>query len=446
MNIPENVPAVGKARPLKVPAVTDHTMRNGLRVIAAKRSTVPRAEIRLRIPAGLVHDTGDGVRARLLPDTMLAGTKDRSSVEIARELQRLGASLAATTDDDDLIVHAGVLVQNLRPLLALIAETLTQPAFPTGEVAVARDRVAQEIIIRRSQPSGIASEALDARVYGRHRYGRGLPKPEAVRRIGPAPLRSFHSQHVTPRGSTLVIVGDVSPAKAADLAEETLGVWRGRPVAAHPSPPPPPRTGLPTLIVDRPGAVQTNIRVAGRWVPRGAPNFYELALAHVVFGGYFSSRLVKNIREDKGYTYSPGSAVAHRRLSSTFVVAADVGTDVTGPSLLEIQHELGRITLLPVGQDELDAGRRYLAGVTLLSTQTLSGLASYLDSITAAGLGIDYLRDFRANLQRVTPDGILRVAADYMPARNLLTVMVGDASVVRKHVEALGPVEVAKAP
>src|SRR5213082_2687410 len=98
VNFPENVPAVGKARPLKVPAVTDRTMRNGLRVIAVKRSTVPRAEIRLRIPAGLVHDTGDGVRARLLPDTMLAGTKDRSSIEIARELQRLGATLAATSD------------------------------------------------------------------------------------------------------------------------------------------------------------------------------------------------------------------------------------------------------------------------------------------------------------------------------------------------------------
>jgi predicted Zn-dependent peptidase len=444
--MPANVPPVGKARALKVPAVNDHTMRNGLRVIAVKRSTVPRAEIRLRIPAGLVYDTGDGVRARLLPDTMLAGTKSRSSVEIARELQRLGASLAAGSDDDDLIVHGGVLVGNLRPLLALIAETLTQPAFPPDEVAVARDRTAQEIIIRRSQPGAIASEALDARVYGRHRYGRRLPKPEAVRRIGPAPLRTFHSQHVAPRGSTLVIVGDVSPAKAADLAEEALGVWRGRPAGTRPARPAPPPTGLPTLIVDRPGAVQTNIRLAGRWVPRGAPNFYELALAHIVFGGYFSSRLVKNIREDKGYTYSPGSAIDHRHLSSTFVVAADVGTEVTGPSLLEIRYELGRMTLLPVGQDELDAGRRYLAGVTMLSTQTLSGLASYLDSITAAGLGIDYLRDFRTNLERVTPDDVLRVAADYLSPRNLLTVIVGDASLIQKQVEALEPVDMTKAP
>jgi zinc protease len=446
MSVAAAIPSVGKARPLKVPPVTDRTLRNGLRVIAVKRSSVPRAELRLRIPAGLVHDTGDGVRARLLPDTMLAGTKDRSSVEIARELQRLGASLAASADDDDLIVHAGGLAQNLKPLLALLAETLTEPAFPADEVAVARDRTAQEIIIRRSQPSAIASEALEARVFGRHRYGRALPKPEAVRRIGAGPLRTFHGQHVTPRGSSLVIVGDVAPAKAADLAEEILGTWRGKASGPAPAKPPVPPTGLPVLIVDRPGAVQTNIRMAGRWERRGTPDFYALSMAHIVFGGYFSSRLVKNIREDKGYTYSPGSAIDHRRLCSMFIVAADVGTEVTAPALLEIQYELGRMTLLPVGQDELDAGRRYLAGVTMLSTQTQSGLASYIDSITAAGLGIDYLRDFRTNLERVTPEDVLRVAAGYLSPRNLVTVLVGDASTIERPIEALEPAEVTKAP
>ena len=444
--MPAAVPAVGKARPLKVPTVTDRTLRNGLRVIAVKRSSVPRAELRIRIPAGMIHDAGDGVRARLLPDTMLAGTKGRSSVEIARELQRLGGSLAASADDDDLIIHAGVLAQNLKPLLALIAETLTEPAFPADEVSVARDRLAQEIIIRRSQPSGIASEALDARVFGKHRYGRALPKPEAVKRIGPGPLRTYHAQHIAPRGSTLVIVGDVPPAKATDLAEEALGIWKGRPAAAIPAPPALPPTGLPTLIVDRPGAVQTNIRLAGRWKRRGAPDFYALSLAHIVFGGYFSSRLVKNIREDKGYTYSPGSTIDHRRLTSIFIVAADVGTEVTAPALLEIQYELARVALMPIPRDELDAGRRYLAGVTMLSTQTQSGLASYIDSITAAGLTIDYLRDFRSNLERVTPDDIVHVAADYLSPRNLLTVMVGDASIIGKSVEALTPVELAKAP
>ena len=149
--------------------------------------------------------------------------------------------------------------------------------------------------------------------------------------------------------------------------------------------------------------------------------------------------------EQSGEVRVVGSAVDHRRLISTFIVAADVGTEVTAPSLLEIKYELGRISLLPVAQDELDAGRRYLAGVTMLSTQTQSGLASYIDSITSAGLGIDYLRDFRANLERVTPADILRVASEYLSPKDLLTVMVGDAAVISGSVESLGPVEVTKA-
>lgn len=441
-----SIPAVGKARPLKVPAVADRRLRNGLRIIAVKRSSVPRAEIRLRIPAGLVHDAGDGARARLLPDMLLAGTKVRTSVEIARELQRLGGSLDAHADSDDLVIHGGVLVQNMEPYLRLLGEIVTQPSFPQEEIVVARDRLAQEIIIRRSQPSGVAAEALDARVYGKHRYGRGLPRPDAVRRMTSGPLRTYHAQHVAPRGSTLVVVGDLSPQKAHGLVEQALGVWRGRPAAAVPSRPAPPPTGLPTLLVDRPGSVQTNVRFAGKWVPRGEPNFYAMALAHTVFGGYFSSRLVKNIREDKGYTYSPGSAIDHRRAVSTFIVAADVGTEVTAPSLLEIRYELGRMAVLPVAQDELDAGRRYLAGMTMLSTQTQGGLASYIDQITAVGLGIEYLRDFRANLERVTIDDVLRVSAEYLAPQNLITVLVGDAKVVRHSVEAMEPLEVTRAP
>jgi predicted Zn-dependent peptidase len=440
-----SIPQVAPARPLKVPTVADRKLRNGLRILAVRRSSVPRAELRLRIPAGLVHDSGDGARARLLADTLMAGTATRSSVDIAYELQRLGGSLDVGVDDDDLVVRGGVLAQNLKAYFALLADVIGNAAFPNDEVAVARDRIAQEIIIRQSQPQGIAADALDARVFGKHRYGRGLPKPDAVRRIGAGPIRKYHEQHVAPRGSSIVIVGDITPARASDLAEEAFGSWRGRPAVAVPAPPPPPPTGVPALLVDRPGSVQTNIRLAGKWVRRGTPDSYALALSHLVFGGYFSSRLVKNIREDKGYTYSPGSSVDHRRAASTFIVAAEVGTDVTGPALLEMRYELSRMVLLPVQQDELDSARRYLAGVTMLSTQTQSGLAGYLDTLTSAGLGIEYLKAFRSNLDAVTIEDVQRVSTEYLSPKNLLTVLVGDESQVGDQVRALEPLEVTRA-
>jgi zinc protease len=438
------IPEVRKARPLKVPTLAERTLRNGLRIVAVRRPSVPRVELRLRIPAGLVHDSGDGARARLLPEVLLAGTRDRSSVEIAERLQQLGASISTHADDDDLLIHGGVLAENLKPFLALLRDVVVEPSFPADEVAVARDRIAQEIIIMKSQPRAIASEALDERLFGRHRYGRGLPRPDAVTRIGAAPIRSFHGQHSVPRGTTIVVVGDVMPKKALDLTEEALGSWRGRPAGATPVKPPPPPTGLPTLIVHRPGAVQTNIRVAGKWVPRGQDPSYALAMAHMVFGGYFSARLVKNIREDKGYTYSPGSSLDHRRLSSTFITSAEVGTEVTAPALMEIRYELTRIAVLPVAQDELDAARRYLLGVTMLSIQTQSGIANYLSNILAAGLGIEYLKTFTAKLQQVTTEDVLEAAAEYMTPKNLLTVLVGDADAISGPVGSMEPVELSR--
>ena len=146
----------------------------------------------------------------------------------------------------------------------------------------------------------------------------------------------------------------------------------------------------------------------------------------MIFGGYFSSRLVENIRERKGYTYSPRSWIDHQPLGSVLTVQADVGTEVTAPALLEMRYELGRIATLPVSAEELDAARRYLIGTTALSTQTQSGLAEYLQALSLAGLGLDYLRDLPKRLEKVTVDEVRDAAAEYLAPARLPTVIVGD--------------------
>ncbi len=436
------IPAVGKARPLKIPTIEEQTLRNGLRVIAVRRPTVPRVEARLRIPAGHLYDRGDGARGRLVGETMTSGTRSRSAFDIAQELQRLGASLDAGTDADSLHVRGGALSASLGGLLELMAEVVVEPAFTTDEVAIARDRVAQEILIRRSQPAGIAAEATARRAFGRHRYGRPLPSPEAVRRIGSNPLRAFHTERVIPRGSTLVLVGDLQPAKAIDLVAAAFASWKKRPTGDRPAAPPAIQRGLPTLIVDRPGSVQTSIRMAGPGLPRRDPSYLSLSLANLIYGGYFSSRLVKNIREDKGYTYSPGTAIEHKLLASTFVTAADVGRDVTAASLVEIRYELGRMVSLPVPQEELDAARRYLAGITMLQVQTQSGLAAAIDGFVASGLPVDYLKGFNAALEAVTAEDVQAMSVATFSPKQLITVLVGDAEKIRPSVELLDDVEV----
>jgi predicted Zn-dependent peptidase len=441
------IPAVGKRRPMRLPAVAERVLPNGLRVIAARRPGIPRFEARLRVPTVRRGEAGDAARQLVLAETLLAGTPDRTSVDIAESVQRLGASLHASSDAEWVAVGGSALSVSLAPFLGLLNEVVTEACFPADEVALERERLVQEITLARSQPENIARDALVRRFFDAHPYGRGMADPVAVAKVRPAVLRKEHAIRLLPAGSILVVVGDLAPARVLDRAEGSLGGWgAGGKQAQHTridclAPPSPPSRG-PIVLVDRAGAVQTNIRMAGPAVPRGHPDFSALVLANAVFGGYFTSRLVNNIRERRGYTYSPGSGLEHRQVASTFVVSADVGTDVTAAALVEIRYELGRMVSTLADQAELDSARRYLQGTLAMSVQTQAGLTSYLATLAGFGLGLDYLREYPAALEAVTVDAVRDAASRYMALPSLVTVLVGDAATVEPSVAALDAIEV----
>jgi predicted Zn-dependent peptidase len=238
-----------------------------------------------------------------------------------------------------------------------------------------------------------------------------------------------------------VLVGDIAPKKALDLAEAALGRWAagtGTPGLAPPKVPDP----TTTVIVDRPGAVQTNVRIGGPAVGRKHPDYPALALANLVFGGYFVSRLVDNIREKRGYTYSPGSGVQQNRQSSLFFVQADVGTGVTGPALVETRYELNRMLAGPIDQAELVSAKRYLSGTMSMGLQTQSGLAAQLANLATNDLPIEHLRDYPAAVEALTEDEVIAAARKYLDPRKLHTVMVGDAGAIGAAVAAFDDVEV----
>lgn len=437
------IPAVAAPGALKVPAVQERVLSNGLRVLAVRRASVPVVELRLRIPVGPPDAKGSRAKsareqaaATLLAETMLTGTEARDRGQLATELQTLGAGLSANIDNDRLALIGSVLAPNLKQLLALLAEVIHTASYPKREVSGERERLVAELAIARSQPAVQAREALLARLYGKHPYAVEIPSPQSLEAVTAKQLRSLHEETVSAKGAVLTLVGDLRPAAALDAVEAALGGWRGR--AATPLPKLPKHVPGGVTIADRPGAVQTNIRLGGPSLTRTAPNYAALVVANVVFGGYFSSRLVNNIREDKGYTYSPRSSIEHATAGSRFVVSADVATEVTAPALLEILYELGKVALLPLGDDELAAAKRYAAGTLALSTATSSGLASTLSMLAGSGLGPEYLREHSAALGAVDAEGVAAVAEQFAPTE-LAAVLLGDASVITESVEAIRP-------
>lgn len=429
------LPALRPNRRLKVPKQAERTLRNGLTVIAVRRSAVPLVELRLWMPFGRTHLA----RGAMLAQTMLAGTQAHSATEIAAELQKVGGGLTAGLDPDRLMLSGAGLVTGLDRMLELLAEVLTGANYPADWVETERDRLVDRIQVAQSQPSHLARTALLKRVYGRHPYAVQTPDPDQVRAVRPAALRRLHAERVHPAGAVLVLVGDVAPERALDAAEQALAGWRGDGHVAE-LPPAPPLEPGPLLLVDRPGSVQSSLRLALPAVPRTHPDHAALQLANFIFGGYFSSRWVENIREDKGYTYGPHSLVEHSVAGSVLIAGAEVATEVTAAALVETNYELGRLATVPPKADELEQARQYALGTLQLGMSTQAGLASLTSAYAGNGLRLDFLAEHAARLAAATVDDVAEVAARYLAPARAVTVVLGDAERVADSLAALTPV------
>jgi predicted Zn-dependent peptidase len=441
------VPPLGEPRPTPVPEVHETTLPNGLRLVVVPRTGVPLVELRLRVPfaasaprAAAAH----AARTAVLTGAVLLGTAEHDQLQIAQLLQAHGGELSVSADADRLLLSTTMLPDGLGAVLGVIAELLESATYPAEPVGAERARVGERIRIARSQPGVIARSALAARRYGAHPYAQQLPSADLVAAVTPAALRKLHRERVLPAGSTLILVGEVDPVAALDAVGSALAGWtaEGKAVAAGPVPAVVPG---PLQLVHRAGAVQSNIRLGGPAPGRTDPELPAVRLASMVFGGYFSSRLVENIRERRGYTYSPRSSVEHLMAASSFTVEADVATAVTGPALLETWYELGRMALVPVTEAELESARRYLLGTLALGTATHAGLASTLSALFGAGLSAEWLADHQRALAAVGIDEVTEVSRRWLSPAGLTAVVVGDAEGAAEQLRVLGPVEVSSA-
>lgn len=422
-------PAVAALRVPKAPAVLEEEV-GLLRVLVARRPTIPMAEIRLSIalpPAAILRPAAP----MLMAESLLAGTERRSREELASAVERLGGSLGASYDGDRFVVGGSVLAANLPQMLDLYAEFLVEAAFAPSEVRADRDRVADETLISLTQPEVIASEALRRRLHRGHPSATGLPSPAALRRVSPAALHDLSSRVLSPVPAHLVVVGDLDAARTVGLVEERLGPWLtgaagGEDVTLPPLPGV--RRG-PIDLLDRPGSVQSNLLI-GLAAPGRADDWWPAAsLANLVYGGLFASRLVVNLRERNGYSYSPRSSIGHGRAGSTFVARADVGRDTTAAALLEMRYEMARMAVSGIEDEELESARRYALGTLSFLTATQSGLAGTLSSLAAVGIGPGYLASHPAAIARATKADVEEAARRLFGGPSA-TVVVGDSGEV----------------
>jgi predicted Zn-dependent peptidase len=417
----------------------DTVLDSGLRVIAVQRPAVPMVELRLEIPFGGMHRTHPA-RAELLAMTLLHGTPRRDRFAIDRVLAAVGGDLSAGVDPEYLSVSGSVLASGLDVMLDVLCDALTSASYATAEVARERDRLVERLAVSRSQPRVIAREALQRRRYGNHPFAREWPKADDVAAVTPAALRALHRRSVVPGGAVLVLVGDIVPASAVEAVASVLaGWWSDHPateLAALPE-----LTGADLQLVHRVGAVQSQLRLSAQAVPRNHERYPALQLANLVFGGYFSSRWVENIREDKGYTYAAHCGFEFTRHGATLIADADTASEVTAPALLETRYELGRIAIVPPDESEIDNARHYAIGSLTIATSSQRGLARRLATLATLGLDLDWLLTHPSRLQAVTTGQVAEAAAEFFAPSRFTGVVVGDAKRLADPLAALGGVE-----
>jgi zinc protease len=436
-------PEIGVLRLPEAPEVVEDELAGGLKLLAAHRPSVPMVELRFSfpLPASEIESPATSI---VLSESLLAGTGQHDRAELAAAVERLGGQLGASHDSDRFVVGGAVLAANLAEWLDLVAEVLVGASYEPTEVDSDRDRVADETIISLSQPGVIAAEALRRRMYPGHPAATSLPAPETIREVSPEALRATHGSVLSPRTAQLVMVGDLDTAGVRALVEERLGTWLHSAGAVLDTqlPPLPGADRGPIEFVDRPGSVQSNVLIGLPAVTRADPAWPASSLANLIFGGLFASRLVVNLRERNGYSYSPRSSISHGRAGSTLVVRAEVGSESTAAALVEMRYELGHLAVSGIEDAELEAARRYALGSLSFLTATQAGLAGTLSSLAAVGIGPGYLASNAAALASATKEQVDEAARRLFAAPGSVTAIVGDAEQVTEALSAVDSIAV----
>jgi len=434
-------PPPAAPRPIRWPTITEKKLDNGLIVVMAPLASVPKITTELTFLAGrgTEYRTHPGL-AQLAGRVLSEGTKSRSSRQLKEELRAIGGSMNVNVDDDSTTVTASALSEFSPQLFDLLSDVARHPSYEKSEVDLAKSNFVSEIEEDRSTPDFVAQEQLEKAIFGRHPYGFVVPEPADIHKVNRVQLQAFAAARYVPNNAHLIIVGDFDPAATFPLVQKTFASWQRAPLPVETVSTPPTREKRQIYFVDRPSSVQSTIVVGALAVPRKSPDYIALRTANMIYGGAFYSRLTRNIREAKGYTYSPYSVADLRRRSGTFWTSAAVRNEVTGPAILEMLYELDRMRVAPVTQEELDAARIYSLGTLSLELESQSGLASRINSIYTYDLPHDFLQTFQPRLEALTPAEIQKAAAKYFDTYHGAVVVVGDYAQVKDQVAPFGDV------
>jgi len=448
MTIDRNrIPRPGAPRPFNFPDFERIRLANDLEIIYAFRNDLPLVSVNLCLqPSALLDPPGKEGLANLTADLLVEGTQTRSSTQIAEELEMIGAQYGSHTDWKAVYVEVNTLERHLETALEILADMILQPAFPQKEFT----RLQRELITERlrvvDNPAKMAAEYFVHFLYEGMRYAFPIEgSQDSLHNILSSDVLKFYQKHFKPNRASLIVVGSVSREKVLNWAGKYFSGWQGKSddKLAEPECKQPQRTRL--FLIDKPGAAQCELRMGHLGIKRSNPDFYAVTLMNEILGGFFLSRINRNLREEHAYTYGASSGFSYRKGKGTFSITAAIHNDNIAPAIAEVFKEIKRLREEDVSTEELENACGQLVGIFPIAFETAEQVAVGLANILTSALPDDYYHTFREKISRVSLHDIRRVAHKYLHPDQTLIVVTGDRTRIEEPLRQAFEVQVLNA-
>lgn len=431
------LPPVAPERPFTPAPRVERTLPNGLRVITTRHATVPKASAVLTIMSGLAAEPAEKAGlAQFVVDLAQEGTASRTSEQIKREIFAMGASLTGAAGQDASTFTVRGLNTTLPQMLAMLADVVRNPTFPQAELDLMKATTEQRLQAQVASPQYVNNKTFRQTLFGSHPYARIGVTPETLPAIDRASIAGYHQAHYRPNNAFLIVVGDVAADAVFAAAEKAFSAWERRALPESKPAPLPALKGRTLVFVQRPNSVQSSISVGNFTPRRNDERWYTLQLANQIFGAAFDSRLVRNIREEKGYTYSPQSVFQSMAQGGLYRAVADVRNEVTGATLKEIYAEIDKFRSGGPETEELNDAKQYTRGLFVLQNQSQAGLANTLNTVNTFNLPKDYPETYQRQISLPSAEAIKTGAEMLLGSDDSVIVIVGDYTKVKDQLTA----------
>jgi zinc protease len=431
----QTAPAGSTPKDFKLPAKKQATLNNGLRYNLVQYGAIPKVNINLIIKTGNVHEAANQVwLADLTVQLMEQGTTAMDFTTISKKVAGMGGNITLNAAMDQVTISGSVLSEFAPQLIQVIAGIAMNPAFPASEVERLKADLKRQLSVQHSVPQSLAQEKFFETIYPDHPYGRYFPTDDMLSKYDVGAVKDFYDKNFGARRSVIYVVGKFDEDSVARTIDRSFNTWKAGPEINYPAVTPLKSNKI--SMIDRPGAPQSTIMLGIPVPDPSQADFQALQTTNSLLGGSFGSRITSNIRENKGYTYSPFSNIQSRHRAAVWYEQADVTSEHTGASLQEISKEIKRLQTEPPSKEELTGIQNYEAGIFVLQNSTPNGIIGQLNFIDQHGLDDSYLTNKVKNIYAITPEKVSEITKQYFKYEDMTLVMVGDKKLLEKQMKA----------